>query len=103
MITVSAVVVDIFRPLLRAKRTIGDVGSKDCSHIPFHLWLALPDAKSTGSDWYAQNRCGFVAAAPLQVVRVSKLIDINPRVKRLYRNNQVHVLKAARKLTAQIN
>jgi len=65
-----------------------NVGSKDCSHIPFHLGLALPDAKSTGSDWYAHNRCGFVAAAPLQAVRVSKLIDINPRVKRLYRNNQ---------------
>jgi len=63
----------------------------------------LPDAKSTGSDWYAQNRCWFVAAAPLQAGGLSKLVDINPRVKRLYRNNQVHVLQAARKLIAQID
>jgi hypothetical protein len=30
-----------------------NVGSKEAAQAPFHLWLALPDAKSTGPDRHA--------------------------------------------------
>ena len=79
-----------------------NVGSKDCAHAPFHLWLALPDAKSTGTDWYMQDGCGFVAAALLKAIRESQLIDIKPGIEWLYRNYQVHKLKTARQLATQV-
>src|SRR5258706_9836358 len=30
-----------------------DVWSKERARCPFHLWLALPHAKTTCADWYA--------------------------------------------------
>ena len=82
------------------KRLHFNVGSKECSHTPFHLWLALPDAKSTSSDWDPQNRGRFVTAALLKAVGEAKLIDIKPRIERLYRNHEIHELKVARKFAA---
>jgi hypothetical protein len=72
-----------------------DVGSKKGAHTPFHLGLALPDAKSAGTDWHAQYRCRFVTAALLEAVGKSKLIDIKPSVERFDGNDDVHELKAA--------
>jgi hypothetical protein len=68
--------------------------------VPFHLRLALSDAKSTSPDRHAHNRCRFVAAALLKAVGKAKLIDIEACVEGFYRNYEVHVLKIARKLAA---
>ena len=80
-----------------------DAGPCNDAQVPFHLRLTLPNTKTTGPDWHAQNGGRFVAAALLKAVRISKLIDVKPRVKRLHRNDEVHVLKAARQLAAQID
>jgi len=71
--------------------------------MPFHLRLTLSDTKTTGPYWHSQNRGWFVVAALLKAVGISKLVDIKPCVKGLYRNDEVHVLKAARQLAAQVD
>jgi hypothetical protein len=80
-----------------------DIGLRKGAYLPFHLWLALPDAKSAGPDWNAQHRGGLVAAALLEAVRIPKLIDVDAGVKRLYRYDKVHVLKPARQFATQID
>jgi hypothetical protein len=71
-----------------------DIGSKKGAHTPFHLGLALPDAKSAGTDWHTQDGGRFIAAALLEAVGIAKLIDIKPGIERLDGNDEVHVLKA---------
>jgi hypothetical protein len=81
-----------------SRRSYSQFNVRPCNgaQVPFHLRLTLPNTKTTGPDWHSQNRGRFVVAALLKAVRVSKLIDVKPCVKGLYRNDDVQVLKAAR-------
>jgi hypothetical protein len=64
---------------------------------PFHVWLALPDAKSAVANRDSQNRSWLIAAALLKAFRETKLIDIKSGIERFYRNDKFHELETMRK------
>jgi hypothetical protein len=70
---------------------------------PSHAWLALSGAKSAVANRNSQDRSWLVAAALLKTFRETKLINIKPRIKRLYRNDKIHELKAQRKPAPQVD
>jgi hypothetical protein len=80
-----------------------DIRPEESSHVPFHLWLALSNTKSTAADRHTENRRRPIAAALLKAVRVAKLVNIKPRIEGFYRNHKVHELKTTRYLAAEID
>jgi hypothetical protein len=63
----------------------------------------LPHTKPTSPDRDAQNRGRFVAAALLEAVGVSKLVDIKTCVERLHRDHEVDVLEPTRYLATKVD
>lgn len=71
--------------------------------MPFHLWLALPDAKAAIPHGDAHDARRLVAAALLKAVGKAQLIDVKTRVKWLYSDHKVEILKRSRKLPIQVD
>jgi hypothetical protein len=76
------------------KKTVG---------LPFHLCLALSNAKSAGPYWYAHNGGSFIVAALLHAIGIAELVDIETGIKRFYRHDEIHILEAVRELSTPIN
>jgi hypothetical protein len=70
---------------------------------PFHVWLALSDAKSAVANRDSQNGSWFIATALLKAFRETKLIDIKSGIKRVYRNDKFHELKIMLKPAPQVD
>jgi hypothetical protein len=65
--------------------------------------LALPQAKARFADRNAQNGGWLSAAALLEAVRETELVDVEPRVSGFNRDYDVDVLQIHRQSSAQIN
>jgi len=67
------------------------------------LRLALPQAKARFADRHSQNGRWLSAAALLEAVRETELVDVEPRVSGFNRDYDVDVLQIHRQSSAQIN
>lgn len=72
------------------------------SYSPGHFRLALPNADATAPDRHPQHRYRLVATTGLGGIRKSGFVDVDPRIERLDRNDEVDELKPRRYLTAQV-
>src|SRR6266536_1715747 len=80
-----------------------NIGPEEGPNRPFYPRLTLSDAETAVDNWHLDNRRRLVAAAMLEALRETRLVDIEAGIERLDGDHQIDRIQATGNPVAQVN